>query len=227
MNLAAEPDDPAKFNKESIDKLRKDLNSKPIIARKLSQNQGAKEFLEQSSQTDTPSPEAPAESSSEISTDLTPHQPPSEVPINTVPQEPPFKIPDNIHPEISHEFPMDTPQETQETQETQEDIPSDNLPAETVPDEETPSEADSAQEIPSKEELEDARRKAEMDTKKKKHNKSQISYKKKTVVFYRKECQLENSCIKVPVITNLKSVIFEYNQGRYSAHSAKFSSQSK
>lgn len=46
-----------------------------------------------------------------------------------------------------------------------------------------------------------------------------VSYKHDTVVFYKKECRSGIGCIKVPVLTNLKNVIFEYNQGRYSANS--------
>ena len=216
VTLSAEPDDPVKFNKETIDKLRTDFNNKPLIARKLSQNPDTKEFLEQNSHTDPLPPESPAENSPEMPVNPIPDQPSLEVPIN----QPPSEIPDKHPSEIPPEALTDTPQEP----------PEDIIPHSEAA--QPPIEADNPQPEPlSKEELDNALHKAKMDAQKKaaekKQDKSQISYTKKTVIFYRKECQLTHSCIKVPVMTNLKSVIFEYNQGRYSVHSVKLSSQTR
>ena len=49
---------------------------------------------------------------------------------------------------------------------------------------------------------------------------NKIPYKPATTVFYKKDCSMEGgACMKVPVLTNLKNVIFEYNQGRYAKQS--------
>lgn len=66
--------------------------------------------------------------------------------------------------------------------------------------------------------------------KKKKDEAHKITYKKNAVVFYRKICSGGaearspaekrgggKGCRKIPVLTNLKSVIYNYNQGRFPA----------
>ena len=191
MVFSAEPNDPAQFNKVTIDKLREDLKSRPIIARKLSQSKGAREFLEQNSQANTDSnalPEAPAVP--------IPHQPPHDTSGNTAPQQNPSENPENNSKTALPEEPS----------------------VNKLPD------------AALKEVLDNARRKAEEAKNKalkKALSRPKIDYKHKTFIFYRKECELQKNCIKVPVMTNLKSVIFEYNQGRYSAHSVKFSPRSE
>ena len=42
-----------------------------------------------------------------------------------------------------------------------------------------------------------------------------VNYKKSALVFYRQKCSGAGGCHKIPVLTNLKSIIFNYNQGRY------------
>ena len=49
-------------------------------------------------------------------------------------------------------------------------------------------------------------------------SRNKIPYKAR--VFYKKDCNAEGgACMKIPVLTNLKNVIYEYNKGRYAGQS--------
>ena len=43
------------------------------------------------------------------------------------------------------------------------------------------------------------------------HGSGKVDFNQKIMVFYDKRCKKPGSCIKVPVFTNLKSVMFEYS----------------
>ena len=185
--VLSEPDDPAQFNKAVINKLREDLNSKPLIANKLSQSKDAREFLQQGSQqTDTKQPAQQA---------ATPPKAPAAV-------SPSEASGEGISPEVFAD----------NTGEVSSEEGAGSLSGESS-GEEGPEGVSSQKEA---KETEEAAKKAP--------ERAKVSYTtKKGIVFYRKECQLQSHCIKIPVLTNLNSIIFEYNQGRYSAQSVNMS----
>ena len=234
----AEPDDPRELNKAAIDKLRNDLNSKPLIANRLSRDKSTKEFLEggnssnpnnnpgvpvsQPSSNDVPPSERPPSDSSSHSFDAVPPPVPTTPPAPPeVPLPPPPEMPSEMPPVIPPptaplEAPPEQPPET---------IPLPESPPEASPEGEGAAMVSEGEKVQSENKADKIDKTGENKTDSEAQT-NKITYNRKTVIFYRKECQL-NRCVSVPVLTNLKSVIFNYNQGRYPASVVEISSTPK
>ena len=201
LSANAEPDNPVVFNRGVAVKIKDQINKRPFIANRLSKDKQVREFLQGNSN-------QPA----------SPHQQPSPKP-SSVPSNQPFDAP------LPH--PFDSSANAPPVVVSSEPAINSNQSALQSPTAQNPSTSNFNHSIPSpgvqnnrqpashsNQDGENIARGPASDT-------TKVSYKHDTVVFYKKECHSEVGCIKVPVLTNLKNVIFEYNQGRYSANSIK------
>ena len=182
-------EDPRELNKAAIEKFKADINKRPIIANTLSKDKQIKEFLKPKIK---PSKELTSDEG-DIQAE-TASQTPSQAGVQegTVSETPPSEVQAGISPETP------LPAEAHEGNSAK-----------------TPSLPETHGALSSEE-----AKKEEKNTAKEALEKQspKLTYKRKTIVFYKKECAGAR-CVRVPVLTNLKSVIYEHNQGRYSSSS--------
>ena len=199
----------------SLQKLREDLNSRPLVARQLSRHKGAREFLQGGE---------PPQAQESQQQQQQPQEAPNSPPSMEAPQAAPSQ-------EGSFESPMEGPSGAANQQEPWSGQPPSGS-ASPLPEanggeaasrglaffgggRDKEEEADSSG-APDEDSLFlEGGEAASASALKKKKDAHKITYKKKAVVFYRRICPSGAECHKVPVLTNLKSVIYNYNQGRF------------
>lgn len=195
----AKSDDPIVFNRGVAVKIKNQINKRPFIANRLSRDKQVREFLQGDS-----------------NQSANPHQQPSQKP-SSAPSKKPFDAP------LPH--PFDPPANEPSVVLSPEPETHSNKSSLTTTASQNVSPVNSDKPF-----QENNRQLASASTTQGGGNNARepafssatkVSYKHDTVVFYKKECRSKIGCITVPVLTNLKNVIFEYNQGRYSANSIK------